>query len=175
MDKKEMIEWAKTILYPIIIALIITIFIRPTIVKEFSMYPTLQENNYLILNKVVYMIGEPKFQDIIVFKSSLETDNGKKKNLIKRVIGVPGDTLEIKNGIVYRNGKALKEPYVNGGYTPENLAPTVIPKGKLFLMGDNRPNSIDSRDERVGLVNIDSVVGKAFLRLFPFNEIGLVK
>lgn len=175
MDKKEIIEWVKTIVYPVIIALIITIFVRPTIVKEFSMYPTLEENNYLILNKAVYMISEPKFKDIVVFKSDLETKDGKRKNLIKRVIGVPGDTIEIKDGIVYRNGNALKESYINGDYTPGYIEPTVIPEGKLFVMGDNRPNSIDSRDERVGLVDIDAVVGKAFLRLFPFNKIGFVE
>ncbi|WIF94986.1 signal peptidase I [Caminicella sporogenes] len=170
---KEIFEWIKTIAISIVIAFIITMFVRPTLVKGHSMYPTLEPNNYLIINKIPYMIHKPERGDIVVFKSSLETDNGKKKDLIKRVIALEGDKLVIKDGKVYVNGKELKEDYINGNYTSGDIDIT-IPKGKVFVMGDNRGNSLDSRDERVGLVDIDTIRGKVLVRLFPFSEIGKV-
>ncbi len=174
MSKSNIIEWVKTIIISVVIALIITMFIRPTLVLEYSMYPTIQQYDYLIINKITYKMNQPEHGDIVVFKSELLTEEGKKKQLIKRVIGVPGDTLEIKGGIVYRNGEPLEEAYINGDFTPGELTPTVIPEGKYFLMGDNRPNSLDSRSQQVGLVSMDRIIGKAFLRLFPFNKIGLL-
>lgn len=173
--KANIIEWIKTIAISVVIALIITTFIRPTLVMEYSMYPTIQQYDYLIINKVAYKIGEPEFGDIIVFKSDLLRENGKKKQLIKRVIGIPGDIIEINGGAVYRNGEALEEPYVNGGITSNILEPVTIKEGDLFVMGDNRPNSIDSRSEKVGMVPIETVVGKAIIRLYPFNKIGFVE
>lgn len=175
MIKSNIIEWIKTIVISVAIALIITMFIRPTLVLEYSMYPTIKQYDYLIINKITYKINQPERGDIIVFKSELLRENGKKKQLIKRAIGIPGDTLEIKGGIVYRNGQRLEEPYINGDFTPGEMAPTVVPQGKIFAMGDNRPNSLDSRSETVGMVSMDKVVGKAFLRLFPFNKIGFLE
>lgn len=173
--REKVIDWVKTIVISIVIALVITTFIRPTLVMEYSMYPTIEQYDYLMINKVAYKIGKPEFGDIIVFKSELLRENGEKKQLIKRVIGVPGDTLEIKDDITYRNGKALEEPYVNGGATPGFLEPTTIKEGELFVMGDNRPNSIDSRRDEIGMVPIDSVYGKVMVRLYPFNKIGFVE
>lgn len=173
--KQNIMEWVKTIVISVIIALVITTFVRPTLVMEYSMYPTIEQYDYLLINKISYKVGEPNFGDIIVFKSELLRENGKKKQLIKRVIGIPGDTLEIKEGIVYRNGEALDETYVNGGFTTGELQPTTIPEEELFVMGDNRPNSIDSRREDIGMVPIKKVVGKVLIRLYPFNKIGLVE
>ncbi|MCG8483663.1 MAG: signal peptidase I [Clostridia bacterium] len=172
---EKVIEWVKTIVISVIIALVITTFIRPTLVMEYSMYPTIEQYDYLMINKVAYKLGEPKFGDIVVFTSELLRENGEKKQLIKRVIGIPGDTIEIKDGITYRNGEVLDEPYINGGVTSGALEPTTIKEGELFVMGDNRPNSIDSRREDVGMVPIDTVVGKVMIRLYPFNKIGFVE
>lgn len=172
--KNEIIEWIKTIILSLVIALIITTFVKPTIVKNYSMSPTLQENDFLIINRFLYKRSAPKRGDIVVFQSNLKTDNGKDKLLIKRVIAVPGDEIIIKEGQVYVNGTMLEEDYIPETYT-EGDVNTIVPENKVFVMGDNRGNSLDSRDEILGLVDFDVIMGKAFVRLFPFNKIGLLK
>ena len=173
--KQNILEWTKTIAISIIIALIITTFVRPTLVMQYSMHPTIEEHDYLLVNKIAYKFKKIKFGDIIVFESQLKTEEGKNKQLIKRVIGLPGDVLEIKDGVVYRNGEALEEPYINGDYTSGSLGATEIPESKLFVMGDNRPSSVDSRSSEVGTVSEDNVMGKVLIRLYPFNKIGFVQ
>jgi len=170
---KEIFEWIKTIVISVAIALVITMFIRPTLVKGHSMYPTLEPNNYLIINKIPYMLHKPERGDIVVFKSHLKADDGKEKDLIKRVIAVEGDHLEIKDGVTYVNGKKIKEDYINGDFTSGEVE-IDVPEDKVFVMGDNRQNSLDSRDSRVGPVEIDTIRGKVLVRLFPFNKIGKV-
>lgn len=175
--KKEIFEWIKTIVISIVIALIITTFIRPTLVKGQSMYPTLDEYDYLIINRMPYINSLPKHGDIIVFRTNLYTPSNKEKDLIKRVIGIPGDVIEIKEGKVYRNGEEINEPYINDEFsigTNGKLKVEVL-EDTVFVMGDNRGNSLDSRDERVGLVYIDDIKGKAIVRLYPFNKIGTLK
>lgn len=170
-------EFIKDIIIALIIVAGITFVIKPTIVKETSMEPTLQENNYLIVNKLAYMKKDhPGYGDIVVFRSRIDkTDGTGKKLLIKRVIGVEGDVLTIEDGKVYRNGDLLDEPYVHGQATEtatgEEVRDMTIGKDKLFLMGDNRQVSLDSRSPAVGLVDEERLVGKAVVRLFPFNEI----
>ncbi len=172
--KKEIVEWIKTIILSLIIALIITTFVKPTIVKNYSMSPTLQENDFLIINRFLYNRGTPKRGDIIVFKSSLKTEAGKEKLLIKRVIAIPGDEILIKDGRVYINGKQIEENYTRDPNT-EGYIDMIIPENEIFVMGDNRGNSLDSRDDILGLVSFNMVMGKAYIRLFPFNKIGLLK
>jgi signal peptidase I len=138
------------------------------------MLDTLNENDYLIVSKQAYLIKDPGYKDIVVFKSNLTTDNGKAKLLIKRIIGVPGETIEIKDGIVYINGKQLLEDYTKEAFTTGTIDPMIIPEGKLFVMGDNRGNSADSRDERIGLVDFETIYGEAIFRLYPFDKIGLI-
>lgn len=171
--KKEILEWTKTIILSLVIALVITTFIKPTIVKNYSMIPTLDENNFLIVNRLLYNLGTPKRGDIVVFKSPLKTVTGKDKLLIKRVIALPGEEIIISDGEVYINGEYLEEPYLVDTYTEGNIDMT-IPEGKIFAMGDNRRNSLDSRDDVLGLVDMDDIVGKAFLRLYPFNRVGFL-
>ncbi|QAT43483.1 signal peptidase I [Aminipila luticellarii] len=161
----------KEIVIAVIIAFVIMQFIKPTIVKESSMQPTLYENNYILLNKQAYHFGEPKRGDIIVFHTGLKLENGKEKMLIKRVIGLPGETITIKEGNVYINDKMLDQSFTKDGYTDGDIENLKIPEGELFVMGDNRLVSIDSRLAEVGCVKIDDVLGKAFVRLYPFNEI----
>jgi signal peptidase I len=170
---KEIFEWIKTIIISIVIALVITTFIRPTLVKGQSMYPTLEPNNYLIINKIPYIIHEPERGDIIVFKSSLKTLDGKEKDLIKRVIAIEGDRIAVKDGKLYINGEEIKEDYINGDFTTGDIE-LQVPEDQVFVMGDNRGNSLDSRDPRVGTVDIHTIRGKVLVRLFPFNKIGKV-
>ena len=139
------------------------------------MLPTLHENDYLIINKIGYKIGEPKNGDVIVFKSDLEKNDGTTKDLVKRIIGVAGDKVVIKDGKVYLNDKLLDETYLSEGMDTTGDVDIVVPEGKLFVLGDNREVSLDSRYEQVGLVDVNDVEGKVLVRLYPFNDISLIK
>ncbi|NBG89163.1 signal peptidase I [Isachenkonia alkalipeptolytica] len=172
--KKEILEWVKTIIISLIIALIITTFMKPTIVKHYSMQPTLDENDFLIINRLLYTRGTPERGDIIVFESNQVDVNGDAKLLIKRIIALPGEEISIRGGQVYIDDELLTEPYLEDDYTHGNVH-QLIPEDKLFVMGDHRNNSLDSRNEELGLINFEDVVGKAFVRLYPFSEIGSIE
>ena len=174
--KKEIIEWIKDLAVAAIVAVLILQVIQPTIVCEHSMENTFHENDYLFVYKLAYKgKNSPQYGDVIIFKSELELANGSKKNLIKRVIGTPGDTLAIKDGMVYLNGEALDEPYTKDGFTNGDIDEFTIPEGQLFCMGDNRLGSSDSRDSRIGLVDEDRLMGKAVFRLLPIKQMGAIK
>lgn len=170
----EVLSWVRDIAIAVVLAIIISQFITPTIVQEHSMDDTLHNDDYLILWKGGFKMGHsPQYGDIVVFRSNVDNEEtGKKKLLIKRVIAVGGDTVSISGGVVYRNGEALYEPYTKDGYTNGGMDDTVVPDGTLFLLGDNRLVSLDSRSEQVGFVDEDALVGKAVFRLFPFSDAG---
>jgi signal peptidase I len=157
----------------LVIAIIVVQFIKPTIVKESSMQPNFYENDYLFLSKQSYTFSEPERGDVIVFHSDLKQDNGKEKLLIKRIIGLPGDEIDIKDGQVYINGELFEEDYIKEDYTWGEISDLVVPEGQLFVMGDNRRVSRDSRE--LGCIKEDDVVGKAVIRVYPFSEFGLIK
>ena len=167
----------KDIIIAVVIVLAITAVIKPTIVKEESMLDTLQENNYLFVNKLAYKFKDhPDRGDIIVFRSELPNEDASgTKLLIKRVIGVEGDVISFEGDQVYRNGEVLNEDYIYD----EDPVFRNYPNGKsftvgedeIFAMGDHRSVSCDSRSESVGMVSEEAAVGKAFVRLYPFNEI----
>lgn len=167
-------EWIKDILIALVIAVIVLQFIKPTIVKESSMEPTLYENNYILLNKKAYVFEGPSRGDIIVFKSEILDKNGNPKWLIKRVIGVPGDVITIANGKVQINGKLFEEEYLKDGVTDGEVINFEVPDGEYFVMGDNRLVSLDSRYDEVGTVLEESIEGKAFFRLYPVGEFGVI-
>ncbi len=169
-------EYAKSIL----IALFIALLIRTFIVQAFripsgSMIPTLLVGDHILVNKFIYRFGDPKRLDVVVFKFPLDP----KKDYIKRVIGLPGDRVEIINKVVYINGKPLKEPYVQhtdphiiprGVQPRDNYGPVVVPKGHYFVMGDNRDSSYDSR--YWGFVARKAFIGKALIIYFSWNPHG---
>ena len=169
-------EFIKDILIALVIVAAIMVFIKPTIVKESSMESTLHENDYLFVNRQAYLTADhPDYGDIIVFQSHIQRDDGKgEKLLIKRVIGVENDVIDIHDGVVYRNGKALEEPYTKEGYTEGDISNYKVSENEVFVMGDNRRVSLASRSSEVGTVSEDSIVGKAFIRLYPFNKIKLL-
>ena len=168
----------KDIVIAVVIVLAITSVVKPTIVKEDSMLNTLQENNYLFVNKIVYKFKDhPERGDIIVFRSELPNqENGGKKLLIKRVIGVEGDVISFEDNQVYRNGELLEEDYLYNEDPAFRNYPNgqsfTVGEDEIFAMGDHRSVSWDSRSDDVGMVKEDKVVGKAFVRLYPFNEMG---
>jgi signal peptidase I len=169
---KNVLVWIRDILIALAIALVIMQFIRPTIVREHSMENTLHENDYIFLNKQAYRFGDVHRRDIVVVHSLLESADGTSKNLIKRVIGLPGDRVAIRDGGVYVNGNRLDEPYTLDGYTEGEMEEVVVPDGMLFLLGDNRQGSADSRDPRIGFVPEEMIIGKAIFRLFPIGDVG---
>lgn len=169
-------EFIKDIIIALVFILAITFVIKPTIVKESSMEPTLYENNYLFVNKLAYINKDhPEYDDIVVFQSDIANDDGDgKKMLIKRVIGVENDVITISDGVVYRNGIALEEPFTLEGFTTGEITDYVVPPDEVFVMGDNRSISLDSRAEEVGTIREDAILGRAFIRLYPFSEFGLL-
>lgn len=163
----ELKDWGKVIIISFLVAFLVTSIIKPTLVIGHSMDNTLQDKDYLLVNRLAYKgDAQPKYKDIIVFNTELPGH----KVLIKRVIGKEGDRVRVKNGKVYVNEKLLKENYIDGQETI-GTNDVVIPKGKVFAMGDNRNNSLDSRFEEVGFVDESQIIGKIFFRVFPFDQI----
>ncbi|RDY27296.1 signal peptidase I [Romboutsia weinsteinii] len=171
---KEVLEWVKTIAVSVVIAFGITLVVQPTIVDGQSMYPTLENKDYLFVNKLAYNKDIPERGDVLVFKSDLVNEkNNSKKNLVKRVIALPGEQIVIKSNEVYINNQKLNESYLQGATTDGDID-LVVPKNEVFTMGDNRGGSKDSRDSSIGTISIDNIVGKVAFRAFPFNKIGTI-
>lgn len=142
-----------------------------TMVEGSSMESTLHNQDYLFVNKVTYLIDNPKRFDIIVFSYSPDT------YYIKRVIGLPGESIRIADGKIYINGEELQEDYGLEVMEDSGLAAEEITIGadEYFVLGDNRNHSTDSRSETVGNVKIKDIVGKAFFRFYPVDNIGFVE
>ena len=168
-------EWIKDIAIALIIAIVIVQFVKPTIVKQSSMEPNFHDRDYLFVSKQAYRFDEPQRGDVVVFDSSLVDEEGNDKLLIKRIIGLPGEKLDIIDEKVYINDVMLDETYTMDGTTYGDITDLVIPDGKYFCMGDNRDVSIDSRDPAVGCVDERQLVGKVFFRLFPFQVAGMIQ
>ncbi len=167
----EIFEWIKVIVITLAVTYVVTSFVRPTLVIGDSMTNTFQQYDYLLVSRRAYKSEEPKFGDVVLFQSHLQLASGKgEKILIKRVIGLPGDTIQIIDGKVYRNNVELVEPYIKDRYTSGEMF-VEVPEGEYFLMGDNRLNSRDSRDAEVGTVPKEELLGKIILRVFPFDKI----
>ena len=170
--KKEIFAWIRDILIAALIAVIILSLFKPIIIQQHSMEPNFYSGDYVIASRQAYRFSHsPEHGDIIVFRSDLKDSNGRDKNLIKRVIAIGGDTVEIIGGYVYVNGEMIDEPYVLEQGMSGEMPETVVPEGYLFCCGDNREISVDSRNDDVGFVAEDQIVGKVLIRLFPFNSI----
>jgi signal peptidase I len=184
----------------IVIAFVLALLIKSFLVQAFyipseSMLPTLKPGDRVLVNKVVYHIHPPRRGDVIVFQNphpgtqphrswigsffhwvteGLGVSTPENEDFIKRVIGLPGDTVEERpNGDIYVNGHRLAEPYLKGpkDIRPQGLPPWHVPKDKLFVLGDNRTNSNDSRFG-LGYIPMDKVVGKAFIIIWPPSRFG---
>ena len=131
-----------------------------------SMYPTLQDGQFVMVNRLAYKFGEPSHGDIVIFHYPRDPE----QEFVKRIIGLPGDTVEIRNGHVYVNGYQLDEPYIADA--PRSQGSWTVPEGYLFVLGDNRNNSQDSRS--FGFVAMDEVIGKALFIYWPPTDWGSV-
>ena len=149
-------------------------FVRPFVMEAFwipsgSMIPTLQINDRVLVNKFIYRFTEPERGDIVVFES---VDNSE-QDLIKRVVGLPGDEISVRSGKLFVNGEPQEESYVNQKLPDVSFfAKTTVPEDHVFVMGDNRANSQDSRV--FGPLPEENIEGEAFLRFWPPGRIGLL-
>ena len=185
-------KWgAETADSALIAVVLVFLVIRPFLVQTFfiptgSMLPTLEVGDRLLVSKIDYRFGHPKRGDIIVFKAPPEA-SPKPADFIKRLVGLPGDVMQVKDGALYRNGKRLNEPYLNEEeifYLDEHteaglpivvngsMLPFKVPKGMYFVMGDNRNNSHDSH--AWGPLDRNRVIGKAWVKFWPPKRIGLI-
>jgi signal peptidase I len=175
--KKELLEWIITIAAAGALAFVINFFGGFAVVEGPSMMPTLKDGDVLI--RASYLRSAPRYGDVIAFKTDmihpwkLYRFFGIKKALVKRVIGLPGDHIIVKDGAVIINGIQLKEDYLNDG-TTNGEVDAIVPEGYIFVMGDNRLQSNDSRGT-VGFVNTSSIIGRIVYRMFPFNNIQKIK
>jgi len=147
-------------------------FFSARVVYERSMEDTIAPRDCVLLALKAYNNAGIVHGDIIMIETYLLNEDGRARDLIKRVIGLPGDTIEIIDGGVFRNGELLDEPYAKDEVTAGKIAPTLVPEGCMFVLGDNRRISIDSRDARVGLVEFDQIIGKVVFRLLPLSRSG---
>lgn len=168
---RKIFEVVKSIAISLIIAVFIINFLfQIVIVSGKSMVPTLKNNDKLILEKVTYRIIALKRNDIVVIKNPADT----RERIIKRVIAVQGDKLKISNNILYINGKTINEQYINEDFMSD-YDEIQVPKDSVFVLGDNRNFSKDSRNSEIGFVKLNLIEGKAVIRLYPFNKMGRIR
>lgn len=174
--KREGMEWVKAFAIGIIIfAFIRTFFFSNYVVEGESMMPTLQDGNKLVVNKLGIQVSDLQRFDVIVFHANVKED------FVKRIIGLPGDKIEYRNDQLYINGHKFKEPFlstykqespglkITGDFSLKEITgEDTVPEGKLFVLGDNRLGSWDSR--YFGFISVSQVVGKVDLRYWPLNE-----
>ena len=155
-------DLAETLILAVALFKILNTITARVKVFNVSMQPTLKQGYLLLVNKLAYKFGEPHHGDVIVFHYNGVQDD----DYIKRVVGLPGDVIEIRGGVVRINGSAITEPYIAD--VPRYSGEWTVPENELFVLGDNRNNSSDSH--QWGTIKMDWVVGKAVLIYYPFSE-----
>ncbi len=172
---KEILETSIYIVVVLVITLLIVTFVgQRTHVNGSSMWPTLEDGDNLIVDKISYRFSSPKRYDIIVFPFQYAKDT----YYIKRIIGLPGEAVQIDDsGIIYINDEPLSEEYgteimIDPGVASERK---ILKDNEYFVLGDNRNESSDSRDPSVGLIEREIIIGKAWIRIFPFDKFGSIK
>ena len=167
---RNTVEWIAIVIGALAVALLVkTFLIQAFYIPSGSMLPTLELGDRVLVNK---LDTDPSRGDLVVFERPANQPDDGIKDLIKRVVGVEGDTIEARDGVVYVNDEPLDESYLPEGVQTANLDRQTIPDGHLFVMGDNR---VDSADSRVfGPIDADLVVGKAFVRVWPLTHLGFL-
>lgn len=165
-------EWVGLVVLALIIALLIKTFLfQAFYIPSESMVPTLKVHDRVLVNKLSYKLHDVHRGDIVVFKAPPGSDPGI-DDLVKRVIGLPGETVSGHGGHVYINNKELPEPYLPKGMYTSDFAPVKIPPNSYWVMGDNRINSKDSRV--FGTISKGKIVGRVFVRIWPLSRLGFL-
>ena len=157
--------WQSALLVVLIYAIM---GVRPGQVSGLSMEPRIDSDEYVLINALSYRLGSPHRRDVVAFKHERSAPSV----YLKRVVGIPGDRLEIRSGTVWLNGAELAEPYVRFR-DKRSLAPLVVPAGSYFVLGDNRANSDDSRSW--GFVGASDLIGRAVFAVWPFDRLGPIQ
>ncbi len=171
----SIMSWILYILVVVVLSLLCVTFVaqRTKVIGQ-SMYPSLNDADQLIVDKISYRFSEPERFDVVVFPYRYEQN----KRYIKRIIGLPGETVQIIDGEVYIDGEKLKDPFGEqiGLMDDAGMAaePLTLSDDEYFVLGDNRNNSKDSRFSDVGPIHKDELIGKAWLQIYPFSEFGFV-
>lgn len=181
-DKMKKYNWRR-LLSVVVLAIVLAVFFRSVLFASYvvdgeSMEPTLYDGNLLMVNKMIYNLSDVNRFDVIVFHANEDDD------YVKRVIGLPGDELEYKDDKLYVNGEYVEEDFLNGYVQASNSWPTTdnftleettgeetVPEGKLFVMGDNREDSLDSRS--FGFISTNQIVGKVDVSYWPLSQMKL--
>ena len=167
---QEVRGWARDIFFTVLVAILLVIFVvQPVKVEGISMEPRLEPQDRILVNKFVYYFSGVERGDIVVFWYPKDHT----KSFIKRVIGLPGETVEVRSGVVYLNGEELSEPYLPGDSDYESYPLLVVPPDHYFVMGDHRSSSNDSRDW--GFVPVQNIFGEAVFRYWPLSNLGLIR
>ena len=165
--KQEFINWLIWIVSTLVIALCLRLFVFEIIkVDGDSMNNTLYTHQSVFVEKLSQLSGSIERKQIIIVRYP-NSDMA----YVKRVVGLPGDTIEVKDGSLYVNGERQDEPYINTDYINSEYPPATVPKNSYFVMGDNRNNSMDSRNPNVGPIPLDSIIGHAMFVIFPLDQI----
>lgn len=164
---REVMEWAVTLAAAVLLALAVHTWVGQIVVVEGpSMEPTLYSSDAVIAGKLEYRFAKPKRGDIVIVRFP-----GSDEDYIKRVVAVGGERISVARGSVYIGGKRLDEPYLYDQAIVFDMAEMTVPDDTIFVMGDNRNNSTDSHMPGVGPIPLESVVGRAYLQVWPFDRI----
>lgn len=176
-EKSTVGELATMLLYVAIVLVLTFLVVRfvgqRTEVSGHSMEPTLSNGDNLIVDKITYRFSDPQRFDIIVFPFQYKENT----YYIKRIIGLPGETVQITDGVIYINGEVLDEHYGKEVIENSVLAaePITLADDEYFVLGDNRNASSDSREPSVGNIKRENIIGRAWVRIWPFNKFGVLK
>jgi signal peptidase I len=171
--KKQGYEWLVLVAASLAVALVVRGFlIQAFYIPSESMVPTLVKNDRVLVNKLSYKLHDVHRGDIVVFKAPPGAATAQVKDLIKRIVGLPGETIEGRNGSISINGQPLDEPYLSPDVRSRDFPPEKIPPDKYYVLGDNRQDSRDSTFFHA--IDESAIVGRAFVKIWPLSDLGLL-
>lgn len=168
---RTVVEWVVLVACAVLVAVVVKTFLfQAFYIPSESMVPTLEVGDRVLVNKLSYRLHDPHRFDIVVFTAPKGTETADIKDLVKRVVGLPGETIEGRDGNIYIDGRLINEPFLPPGTRSRTFAPVKIPPHEYFMLGDNRQFSKDST--YFGPIERSTMVGRVFVRIWPLNRIG---
>ena len=170
---RTVVEWIALVACALLVAFVVKTFIfQAFYIPSESMVPTLEVGDRVLVNKLADRLHDPNRFDIEVFLAPKGTETAEIKDLVKRVVGLPGETIEGRDGRIYIDGEVLEEPFLPPGTQSRTFGPVEVPPGHYFMLGDNRQFSKDST--YFGPIPRSSMIGRVFVRIWPIGRIGLL-